>query len=220
MKRILACFVAVAFLGAAPFGLHAQTPDCSNTSLQGKYVFAGQGDDFSGLLCGLGICTDSTFSAAGYIVADGRGKISEVRLFAATNSGVSDSSLIGTYQITNCNAGIVSLSTADGSTKLDYDIDLGTVDSSNLAHSASLVDSDTGVLESLEVSRTVDPSGCGSGMTLENGISINGQERGTSLNGQKELAIDSMTFNNDGSTFSGAQMLSTGSGVVTNRVTG
>ncbi|HLJ86956.1 MAG TPA: hypothetical protein VKZ53_09030 [Candidatus Angelobacter sp.] len=214
MKRILGLSVAVAFFAAATFHLQAQT--CTNASLNGKYVISGQGDIFTpilelnlfGILVQVGQ-TDTTTSTVGYIVADGSGNITSARLFQATNAGVSDTDLTtnpGTYNITDCDNGTFSLTF--GSTTFNYNIDLDRVEGSadpnpGLAHGAQALDDDAGRDEAFELSRTVDPSGCGSTFNL-GGIRTSGTERGTSPNGDKVSAIISMDFSAAG-TFSGTE---------------
>ena len=206
MKRILKFFGLAAFLASAAFNLHAQKPECSDLSLIGKYAFAGQGDIYSGLTCGLGICTDTTFDTVGYIVADGKGNLTSARLFDSDNNGVSDTPYLGTYSITNCDQGTLSLT--NGSETLNFTIDLDRLQGPNdpepnVAITAQAEATDRGREESVNLSRTLDPAGCGSTLNFD-GMNTAGMQRGYTPAGQKISAVMSMDFFSGG-TFSGME---------------
>jgi hypothetical protein len=80
-------------------------------------------------LRGLGICTDTTFDTVGYIIADGNGNLTSVRLFLSNNAGVSDATYTGTYSITDCDNGVLTLLT--GTQLLHFSIDLDSIESAS-----------------------------------------------------------------------------------------
>jgi hypothetical protein len=212
MKLILALTLAAGALAIGSASGHAQT--CSNASLNGKYILSGQGDVYTAQ-------KDVTVSTTGYFVADGNGNITSARLFEADNSGVLDSGITpnaGSYSITDCDNGTVSLTF--GTRKATFDIDPDNVDSSNLAHNGVMLDTDPKRNESYNLTRTVDPTGaaaCGTGLNLT-GLQTNESAKGHAPNGQALSFLGNLIFQNG--TFSGTDKQTSPNGLTTHTFTG
>lgn len=215
------CILLTVVLAFSSVATNMMAQACTNASLYGKFIIAGQGDTFSGLLCGLGICTDTTVSTVGYVWFDQNGNLASpsnigqpaARLFQATNTGVTDTTYTGSYSVTDCDHGSLSLTPVSGGQTLTFNLSLSSVDGPhsshpNFAHTAVALDADPGSDESLKLTRTLDPFGCGTSSVNLGGVTTHGYERRTDPSGAKTSLIVTRTFASDG-TFTGTDKRST-----------